>query len=133
MFLKSLIFHLFLALGIVDASDVKVPKSSAALRRPDAARLEMNVTRWRDFAAKEVRAGDSFEKVKQVIVSKAVDFGIVQEGGTGHYTLRCKMDDFVIVTVMFSRFDRVETLTAFLGPERWLKDPNGEIVWYASP
>ncbi len=83
---------------------------------------------WRAWADQNLKAGDSEQNIRATLAPKAKDWGRVNYGGTGNYSLRFKVDDLHQIQVDFELSGKMVSATVARTKEDWIKDPDGNLV-----
>lgn len=115
-----------LLLGAVPCIAFSEEQYSYKAKEPERARQAVRL--WQVFVEKQIKVGDSLDKVKKVMQPKSKDWGTSYPGGTGRYDVIFKVDDFIQVAFLVDRADKVLAIGVDCKRADWIKDPDGLIL-----
>ena len=112
---------LYMHMTAADQKQTDPPSDSFATRT--------SIQLWNHFFEQHVRPGDEADKIKELLVRKALDWGRSSSGGSGNYLLCFKLDDFMQAQFQFDHSNRLESYKVLKGRALWIKDPDGNILY----
>jgi hypothetical protein len=126
---RSAALVLILCVAIIPGSnavsaDQKQPKQ---ILNNFATRTSLSL--WTYYFAHHFKIGDTVSAIDEIMVHKSLDWGRTNFGNTGNYALEFKLDDFTQAEFRFDRFDRLQSYGLLRQRAKWIKDPDGNILY----